>query len=871
MTTKGSIITSPGYGRNLFRVLALVGYLFLTITTGIAQTYDPSSTPYCNILYDRPQDYSLLETQVTGSNPSASQLAQFVLEAFAQANANNALLDSQSQSIALTALNELQSMWVPSALNFKTNYTDAGVTNTNAVEFVVVPLVQIVYRFPKLLAQYGPVSQSGTIENLLSLILSEGQTGEINHIVAVSYTNVWLTRVSNLILTGQGLADGYGNILLAGSPDVINRGRTDLLSWARAVREDGIHEFLSPAYTGLDLEALGYLVLYAKDPGIAGLAQQGYKLFWIELYANWYYKDQRLGGTHSRTYEFLTDQDRKTDRFCYAASNPVVSSTPPWPALLTARTPLYWRGQDFIAYVLPPPGDVPYLFPAQVPVNGSRTILRNFGLGDSNFDSTFLFGENYMGNPSGAGGLSYPFSVGSTEASYNDPTFEGLTIMLPGNGSTANVNFNMQGRRDYYLQQLIGSKSETLKPFIASAQSGAETLFLASSNAQDDAGAVEVASTIVIPNTAQVWIGTASAPVNLASGQSASLSPASTVFIQTSNPGQTDALVTGIRFLLSTDMSGNPIGLSLVNDGSQYNALRVTCVHSASAPGTGQAVIAFWTRTGYSSDTGTNFDAFRTAFTSASTVNNYDPASGAISVSVPGWHGVLTLNTNVVTETTTSVSGSDIDSAPVLPLVTVDGTEYVTKTLQDSVSRDVGNAVGGSAIPLAADGFYSGAIQVAGAGTDIWGTADGFQFYYQKLVGNGTVIGRLTNMPTGNTVDSWAKAGLMMRNDLTAGSPNAYIGLDGTNGERFSVRATPNGTSVRTGNTTTTVPYWFKLVRTDNTFTAYSSQDGVNWIQVGSPTNIAMNQTVYVGIAVTSHNPNSLLPTNFDNVGALQQ
>jgi hypothetical protein len=32
-----------------------------------------------------------------------------------------------------------------------------------------------------------------------------------------------------------------------------------------------------------------------------------------------------------------------------------------------------------------------------------------------------------------------------------------------------------------------------------------------------------------------------------------------------------------------------------------------------------------------------------------------------------------------------------------------------------------------------------------------------------------------------------------------------------------------------------------------------------------------MNQTVYVGIAVTSHNPNSLLTTNFDNVGALQQ
>jgi hypothetical protein len=871
MITTGVATTFRGHGRHLLSIVVPVSVLFFTIGMSNAQTYDPAPAPYCNILYDRPQDYSLLESQVTGSNPSCSQLAQFVLEAFAQANANNALLDSQSQTIAVTALNDLQSMWIPSALNFKTDYSDSGVTNTNAVEFVAEPLVQIVYRFPKLLAQYGPVSQSGTIENLLSKLLAEGQSGEINHIVAVSYTNVWLTRVTNLILTGQGLIDGYGNTLLTASPDVVNRGRTDFLAWAAALRSDGIHEFLSPSYTGLDLEALGYLDLYAKDPGIAALAQQGYRLFWIELYANWYNKDQRLGGTHSRTYSFLTDQDRKTDRFYYAVSNLINPPAPPWPILLTARIPLYWRGQDFIAYALPPPSDVPFLFANQVPANGSRMILRNFGLGDSNFDSTFMYGEHYMGNPSGTGGLSYPFSVGSTEASYNDPTFEGLTIMLPGNGTTANVNFNMQGRKDYYLQQLIGSKSETLKPFTASAQNGPETLFLASSSVQDDADAAEVASTIVMPSAAQIWIGNASAPVNLASGQAASLNPGSTVFIQTTNPGQTDALVTGIRFLLSTDMNGSPIGLSLVNDGSQYSALRVTCVHSASTPSSGRAVIAFWTRTGYSSDTGTNFNAFRTTFTSASTVNRYDPASGAVSLSVPSWNGMMSINANAIAETTASISGSDLDSASTLPLLAVDGIEYVTKTLQSWTSRDIGDAINGGATPLAVDGFYSGAVEVDGAGSDIWGTADGFQFYYQKLTGNGTVIGHLTNMPAGTSVDSWAKAGLMMRNDLTPGSPNGFVSLDGTNGQRFSVRTTANNTTTRSGNSTTTVPYWFKLVRANNTFTGYTSRDGVNWTQVGAATNISMNQTIYVGVAVTSHNLNSVLTPVFDNIGALQQ
>jgi len=203
MITIGSVISSLGPGRSGLQAVVKVAMLLLIASGSHAETYDSIPTPYCNILYDRPQDYSLLESQVTASNPKGTALAQFVLEAFAQANADNGLLDAQSKNTVLTALNRLQSMWVPAALNFKTNYTDSDVSDDNAVEFIIEPLVQIVYRFPKLIAQYGPVDQSGTIEHLLSQLLSEGQTGEINHDVAVSYTNVWLTKVSNLVLTGK--------------------------------------------------------------------------------------------------------------------------------------------------------------------------------------------------------------------------------------------------------------------------------------------------------------------------------------------------------------------------------------------------------------------------------------------------------------------------------------------------------------------------------------------------------------------------------------------------------------------------------------------------------------------------------------------
>jgi hypothetical protein len=833
--------------------------------------YDPAPVPYCNVSFDTAAQYSELESEVTASDPAGKTLAQFVLEAFAQANADNTTLDSVSQSDVVTALTKLQAMWVPAALNFKTNYTDTGITDTNQVAFVTEQLIQVPYRFPKLLAQYGPVGQSGTIENLLAALLTDGQAGELNQAVDVSYTNVYLTQICNLILIGQGPEDGNNIALVPADTTTLNTGRTNFMNWASTVLTYGVHEFLSPTYTGDDMEMVANVELFAQDPGILEMAQQAVKEAWIDMYANWYNQDQRLGGTHSRTYEFLTDENRTTDRYIYAASNPATPSSPAWPNLLPSRTPRYWRGQDYTAYILPPPANVPNLFPAQVSSNNIRTILRDFGYTDPRLNAAFMYAENYMANPLGTGGLTYPFSVGSAQTAYFDNTFEGLTIMLPGNGNTPNVNYNMQGRGDYYLQELAADgKSDTLEPYIASVQNGAETLFLATSSAEQDASATTVASTIVLPNSAQVWIGTDSAPVVLSSGGSVTINNGATIFIQVSNAGQSDALVTGIRFLLSTDMTGNGVELALVNDGSAYNALRITCLHAASTPSAGNAVIGFWTRTGYTSDLSNDFKAFRSALISAAATATYDISSGDVLLSVPGWNSTMTVQANVINQTISSLSGGDVESAAAPPFLAVNGTEYLATTIQAWNHQDIGDATGGSSTALSLKGLYTGQVQLAGAGTDIWGTADGFQFYYQQLTGDGTVIGRLVDMPTGGQTNPWAKAGLMMRNDLTPGSMNAYVSLDGTHGQRFSVRTAENAASTRYGNATTTTPYWFKLTRLGNTFTGYSSPDGVTWTEVASPVTIQMSSTIYVGIGVTSCNTSSPITTVFDNVGVIQ-
>src|SRR5580700_7521745 len=81
--------------------------VLLTSVDAEAQTYDPVPTPYCSISFVDPSTYLNLESQATGTDPEAKIMAQFVLEAFALANANNGLLDSQSESSVVTVLNRL--------------------------------------------------------------------------------------------------------------------------------------------------------------------------------------------------------------------------------------------------------------------------------------------------------------------------------------------------------------------------------------------------------------------------------------------------------------------------------------------------------------------------------------------------------------------------------------------------------------------------------------------------------------------------------------------------------------------------------------------------------------------------------------------
>src|SRR6185436_16659594 len=148
------------------------------------------------------------------------------------------------------------------------------------------------------------------------------------------------------------------------------------------------------------------------------------------------------------------------------------------------------------------------------------------------------------------------------------------------------------------------------------------------------------------------------------------------------------------------------------------------------------------------------------------------------------------------------------------------------------------------------DATYSGGVfTVSASGADIWNAADAFRFVFQAWSGDVDIRARVTSLANTN---AWAKSGVMIRENLTAGAKNVYMLVSAASGLSFQQRTTAGGTTTST-KTPGTIPKWLRLTRVGSVMTGYWSDNGTSWTQVGSAT-VAMNASLQVGLAVTSHN-----------------
>jgi predicted amidohydrolase/regulation of enolase protein 1 (concanavalin A-like superfamily) len=172
-------------------------------------------------------------------------------------------------------------------------------------------------------------------------------------------------------------------------------------------------------------------------------------------------------------------------------------------------------------------------------------------------------------------------------------------------------------------------------------------------------------------------------------------------------------------------------------------------------------------------------------------------------------------------------------------------------------SQDIG------AVGVAGDASETGGtFTVRGSGTDVWGTADAFHYVWQRVSGDRDIVARVDSV---EYVQAWVKAGVMIREQLTADSAHAFMIVSPGKGLAFQRRLTAGGVSVNSSGGAGTAPAWVKLERRGNVISAYRSADGAAWTLVGSDS-FAMGSDVYVGLAVSSHDNARLAAATFDNV-----
>ena len=158
----------------------------------------------------------------------------------------------------------------------------------------------------------------------------------------------------------------------------------------------------------------------------------------------------------------------------------------------------------------------------------------------------------------------------------------------------------------------------------------------------------------------------------------------------------------------------------------------------------------------------------------------------------------------------------------------------------------VGNASAGTYVETG-----PAAVTMSSDSGDIWDTGDSFNFAWQQMVGDCTIICRVATV-NGNS--PWAKAGIMIRESNEPGARNAALLVTPANGVTFQHRSGENGPSDYTDIGGLAAPCWLKLERRENVIYAATSADGLNWTPAtGSPQVVTMGSDALIGLALSAH------------------
>lgn len=191
---------------------------------------------------------------------------------------------------------------------------------------------------------------------------------------------------------------------------------------------------------------------------------------------------------------------------------------------------------------------------------------------------------------------------------------------------------------------------------------------------------------------------------------------------------------------------------------------------------------------------------------------------------------------------------------------------------------DIGYPLIAGTVKVSEDGF-----DITAGGADIWGVKDEFNFVYIEQNGDFDLVSRIESLSKPHL---YTKAGLMAREDLSAGCRHIYFQVFPDNSPRnknnggyeFQYRQAKDGemkaiypiSSVGDPEFPVAWPNtWIRLQRVKNKFTAYYSIDGKTW-KIYTSFTLELPGKIYLGLAVTSHKPTDIVVAKFRNISLIK-
>jgi hypothetical protein len=190
---------------------------------------------------------------------------------------------------------------------------------------------------------------------------------------------------------------------------------------------------------------------------------------------------------------------------------------------------------------------------------------------------------------------------------------------------------------------------------------------------------------------------------------------------------------------------------------------------------------------------------------------------------------------------------------------------------------DIGNPSINGIVKQDENGF-----EITAGGADIWGVKDEFTFVYIERTGDFDFVSRIASLTAANL---YTKAGIMVRENLTPGSRHIYFQVFPDNNPRnknnggceFQYRQVKDSLmkaiypKISAGAPEFPVAFpntWIRLQRVKNEFTGYYCVDGKTW-KVYATYTLELPSKIYLGLAVTSHNPDKTAFAKFRDIGEL--